>query len=82
VNGCNPDLRAIKQPHAERRIRRLAVEILGILMAVIVPLVPGVTKWLDSMSYRNRARGRAEIIRAEHGLRLLKQKKPERRTNG
>lgn len=41
------------------------MEILGFLMAVLAPLAMGVTKVLDSMAYRNRARGRAEIIRAE-----------------
>ncbi|WBB63275.1 hypothetical protein O7599_12400 [Streptomyces sp. WMMC500] len=43
------------------------MELLGILMAVTVPLALGITKLLDSLAYRNRARGRAEIIRAERG---------------
>ncbi|MFF1320647.1 hypothetical protein ACFVZZ_14620 [Streptomyces chartreusis] len=46
------------------------MELLGILMVVLVPLTLGVTRMLDSIAYRIRARGRAEIIRAEHGLGL------------
>ncbi|MGI5414103.1 hypothetical protein ACQEV9_45885 [Streptomyces chartreusis] len=43
---------------------------LGIVMAVFVQLTLRVTRMLDSMVYRVRARGRAEIIRGERGLGL------------
>lgn len=47
---------------------RLAVELVGILVLVVVLLVPSVRKLIDSAAYRNRAKGKAEIIRAERGV--------------
>lgn len=41
------------------------------VMAVLVLLlVPSLQKLLDSVVYRSRARGKAEIIRAKHSARL------------
>ncbi|GHE92715.1 hypothetical protein [Streptomyces fumanus] len=50
------------------------MELLGILMVVLVHLTLGVTHMLDSMAFRIRARGTAEIIRAEHGSGLSDRK--------
>ncbi|MEV7192519.1 hypothetical protein AB0N81_12065 [Streptomyces sp. NPDC093510] len=43
------------------------MELFGIVAVVVLLLVPSLKKLLDSVAYRNRARGRAEIIRAERG---------------
>ncbi|MGA4844044.1 hypothetical protein [Streptomyces sp. G45] len=43
------------------------MELAGIALLVAGALIPGVTKLLDSVAYRNRARGRAVIIRARGG---------------
>jgi len=43
------------------------VEVAGIVMLVLLLLVPSLSKLLNSVAYRIRARGKAEIIRAERG---------------
>ncbi|MEU8990458.1 hypothetical protein AB0C98_29190 [Streptomyces sp. NPDC048558] len=55
------------------------MELLGIVMVVLVQLTLGFTRMLDSLAYWIRARGRAEIIRAEHGLGLPERKQETRR---
>jgi hypothetical protein len=41
------------------------VEVAGTVALVLLLLVPSLSKLLDSVAYRIRARGKAEIIRAE-----------------
>ncbi|MEU6996006.1 hypothetical protein ABZ953_35805 [Streptomyces sp. NPDC046465] len=43
------------------------MELFAVVAAAVMFLVPGVRALLDSVAYRNRARGMAEIIRAERG---------------
>ncbi|MEV1082007.1 hypothetical protein AB0I98_27785 [Streptomyces sp. NPDC050211] len=43
------------------------MEVVGIVALVILLLVPSLKKLLNSVAYRIRARGKAEIIRAERG---------------
>ncbi|MFG2227731.1 hypothetical protein [Streptomyces sp. NPDC048644] len=50
------------------------MELASAVLSVIVALVPGFKGLIGSMVYRNRARARAEIIRACQG--------PERRALG
>lgn len=40
------------------------MELAAALLSAVVPLVPAVKRWLDSMALRNRSSARAEIIRA------------------
>ena len=56
-------LRAERSP----ALRRISVEIAGALLSVIVVLAPSLKGWVDSVSYRNRAEGRAALIRARRG---------------
>ncbi|MEU0843955.1 hypothetical protein ABZ370_31385 [Streptomyces sp. NPDC005962] len=44
------------------------MELFGIVVGVVLLLVPSLKKLLDSVAYRNRARGKAEIIRAKHAI--------------
>lgn len=48
------------------------------LMVVLVPLALGVRKVLESVAYRTRARGKAEVIRAERGLAPSRRERPGR----
>ncbi len=48
---------------------------IGVLALVVVVLAPGVRKVLDSVAYRNRARGQAEIIRARRGNALVERRR-------
>lgn len=41
------------------------MEFAAIALFVAAVLVPGIKRLLDSLAYRNRARGKAEIIRAK-----------------
>ncbi|MFE7268008.1 hypothetical protein ACFU9B_39390 [Streptomyces sp. NPDC057592] len=43
------------------------MEIVSAVLMGIGILLPSMKKLLDSMAYRNRARGQAEIIRARRG---------------
>lgn len=43
------------------------MEVAGAVLFLIVILAPSVTKLIDSVAYRNKARGRAEVIRAQRG---------------
>ena len=43
------------------------MEVAGIVALVSLLLVPSLRKLLNSVAYRIRARGKAEIIRAERG---------------
>lgn len=43
------------------------MEVAGIVALVLLLLVPSLRKLLNSVAYRIRARGKAEIIRAERG---------------
>lgn len=43
------------------------MEVAGIVVVVLLLLVPSFRKLLNSVAYRIRARGKAEIIRAERG---------------
>jgi hypothetical protein len=47
--------------------RRCSVEVAGALLSVAVVLVPAMKDWVDSVAYRNRAQGRAALIRARRG---------------
>lgn len=40
------------------------MELAAALLSTVVPLVPALTRWLDSKALRNRSSARAEIIRA------------------
>ncbi|MFJ7528031.1 hypothetical protein ACIQ1S_24265 [Streptomyces griseus] len=48
------------------------METFGVVAVLALLLVPSLQKLLDSVAYRNRARGRAEIIRARHSAQLRK----------
>ncbi|WP_406442499.1 hypothetical protein OHB00_40320 [Streptomyces sp. NBC_00631] len=43
------------------------MEVAGTVALVLLLLVPSLSKLLNSVAYRVRARGKAEIIRAERG---------------
>jgi hypothetical protein len=43
------------------------VEVAGVLFSIAVVLVPAMKGWVDSIAYRNRAQGRAALIRARRG---------------
>lgn len=43
------------------------VEVAGTLMSIAVLLAPSVKDWVDSVTYRNRAQGRAALVRARRG---------------
>lgn len=43
------------------------MEVAGTVALVLLLLVPSLSKLLNSVAYRIRARGKAEIIRAERG---------------
>ncbi|MEI5101804.1 hypothetical protein RB200_28940 [Streptomyces sp. PmtG] len=62
------------------------MEFVGIALLVAGVLLPSVTKLLDSVAYRNRARGRAVIIRAERAsgpaARGVKDGRTRGRTHG
>ncbi|WP_416969386.1 hypothetical protein [Streptomyces sp. 4F14] len=47
------------------------MEVAGIVALVLLLLVPSLSKLLDSVAYRIRARGKAEIIRAERDSESL-----------
>lgn len=40
------------------------MELTAAVLSAVVPLVPAVRRWLDSVALRNRSSARAEIIRA------------------
>ena len=40
------------------------MEVAGALLSIAVVLVPAMKDWVDSVAYRNRAQGRAALIRA------------------
>ncbi|MEU5327358.1 hypothetical protein [Streptomyces parvus] len=42
------------------------MESFGVVAVLVLLLVPNLQKLLESLAYRNRARGKAEIIRARH----------------
>ncbi|MEW2162602.1 hypothetical protein AB0912_06335 [Streptomyces sp. NPDC007084] len=44
------------------------MEVFGVVAMVAVLLLPSLRKLLDSVAFRNRARGKAEIIRAERAV--------------
>ncbi|WP_339151332.1 hypothetical protein WID27_00880 [Streptomyces sp. F41] len=56
------------------------MEIFGVVAVLVLLLVPSLQKLLNSVAYRNRARGRAEIIRARHSAQL--QTPPDQRKKG
>ncbi|MFF2127830.1 hypothetical protein ACFVW1_21010 [Streptomyces olivochromogenes] len=48
------------------------MEILGALLVVAMVLVPSLTRLINSMAYRIKAQGKAEIIRARRGPQAAK----------
>lgn len=58
------------------------------LAMMVLLLIPGLNKLLESAAYRNRARGKAEVIRARRSAGLPQQAPPtrqqreERKTRG
>lgn len=44
------------------------MEVAGAVLFLIVTLVPSFTKLIESVAYRNKARGRAEVIRAQREI--------------
>ncbi|MFB7481930.1 hypothetical protein ACFUEM_25285 [Streptomyces anulatus] len=56
------------------------METFGVVAVLVLLLVPSLQKLLDSLAYRNRARGKAEIIRARHSAQL--QPPPDERKRG
>ncbi|MFB7781900.1 hypothetical protein ACFC1D_04150 [Streptomyces vinaceus] len=46
------------------------MEFVAIALFVAGALIPALTRLLNSVAYRNRAAGKAEIIRAQHGAQL------------
>ncbi|MDQ0710600.1 hypothetical protein QFZ55_000052 [Streptomyces luteogriseus] len=45
------------------------MEFVAIALFAAGALAPALTRLLDSVAYRNRANGKAEIIRAQHAAR-------------
>ncbi len=43
------------------------MKVAGELLSIAVVLVPAMKGWVDSVAYRNRAQGRAALIRARRG---------------
>lgn len=43
------------------------MEVAGTVLFLIVIIAPSLRKLIDSVAYRNRAHGRAEVIRAQRG---------------
>jgi hypothetical protein len=60
------------------------VEILGVLIMMVLLLIPGLNKLLESVAYRNRAQGKAEVIRARRSAELppARRKQERRKTRG
>ncbi|MDX2404062.1 hypothetical protein NJO91_13125 [Streptomyces microflavus] len=56
------------------------MEIGGVVAVLVLLLVPSLQKLLNSVAYRNRARGQAEIIRARHSAQL--QTPPDKQKKG
>ena len=54
------------------------MEFVAIVLFVAGACSPALTRLLNSVAYRNRAAGKAEIIRAQHGA----PKVPERTASG
>ena len=54
------------------------MEFAAIALTVVTVLLPGIKGLLDSVAYRNRAWGKAEIIRAKRGIQTPQaMKRPE-----
>ncbi|MGW3835731.1 hypothetical protein [Streptomyces microflavus] len=56
------------------------MELFDVVAVLALLLVPSLRKLLDSVAYRNRARGRAEIVRARGSAQL--QTPPDERKKG
>jgi hypothetical protein len=51
------------------------MEILSALLVVAMVLAPGLTRLINSMAYRIKAQGKAEVIRAKYGAKGKKEGK-------
>lgn len=51
------------------------MEFVAIALFAVAVLVPGIRSLLDSVAYRNRARGKAEIIRARGEAGAVREKR-------
>ncbi|GGU44853.1 hypothetical protein [Streptomyces violascens] len=49
------------------------MDVVGVVAGVALLLVPSVKKLLDSVAYRNRARGKAEVIYAQRAVEVSRQ---------
>ena len=43
------------------------VDIVGALLSIVAVLAPSMRDWMESAAYRNRAQGRAALMRARRG---------------
>jgi hypothetical protein len=44
------------------------VEVAGAVLSLILTLAPSLARLMDSVAYRNKARARAELLRARRGV--------------